>query len=233
MPRVVQPRVNKKKKQKLDFEKLHVDTSITIPPYELQNVVSTFSLGINGINLRAIATKYSFIEFNPQTFAAGTVRIREPRTTCLCFQSGNMVCTGGRTELESRLAARKYVRIFQNVGIPVCFKNFRIQNIVASAYVGFPIKLREMSRDFGPYCTFEPHLFPGLIFRSINPKLVFLCFRSGKIVITGAKNKLQIEQTYNSLYTNVIVKYRDSQDSTSSSSVYRNECRALLDADGL
>ena len=229
MPRTVTRATKKSRKAKLDLSKLVSNTRVTIPPFELQNVVSTFSLGLTGINLRLIANKFSFIEFNPQTFAAGTVRIREPRTTCLCFQSGNMVCTGGRTELESRLAARKYVRIFQNVGIPVCFKNFRIQNIVASANVGFPIKLREMARDFGPYSTFEPQLFPGLIFRSINPKLVFLCFRSGKIVITGAKNKTQIEQTYSSMYTNVIIKYRDVEGSTSSSSVYRNECRAELD----
>lgn len=222
-------RAKKPKKENFDLSKLTCNAHVEIPPFELQNVVSTFSLGLSGINLRKIANKFSFIEFNPQTFAAGTVRIRDPRTTCLCFQSGNMVCTGGRTELESRLAARKYVRIFQNAGLPACFSNFRIQNIVASANVGFTIKLREMARDFGPYSTFEPQLFPGLIFRSINPKLVFLCFRSGKVVITGAKNKTQIEQTYSSMYTNVLIKYRDVAGSTSSSSVYRNACRAELD----
>lgn len=233
MPRTTPTPSKKPKKQKFDLSTLKSNENVHIPPFELQNVVSTFSLGVTGINLRYIATKFSFLEFNPQCFAAGTVRIREPRTTALAFASGNMVCTGGRTELESRLAARKYVRIFQNVGIPVCFRNFKIQNIVASANVGFPIKLRELSRDFGPYSTFEPQLFPGLIFRSINPKLVFLLFRSGKVVITGAKCKQQIEQTYNSLYTNVILKYRDTEESTSSSSVYRNMCRSEIDTTGL
>lgn len=212
-------------KQKLNFKGLTQKDGIEIPPYHLQNVVSTFSLGVNGLNLKKIAMKYAFLEFNPQTFAAAIMRIRYPRTTALAFQSGNMVCTGARSLLLSRLAARKYCRIFQAVGIPVCFKNFRIQNIVASAAVGFTIKLQELAEAFGPYTQYEPDLFPGLILRSINPKLVFLIFRSGKIVITGGKSIEDIESTYYSLYTNIIVKYRDLDGSTQSSSEYRAKVR--------
>ena len=214
----------KKKKEKFDLSSLSApNTDSGIPEYTLQNVVSTFSLGVKGLDLRKIALTHTFLEFNPQTFAAATLRIREPRTTALAFASGNMVCTGSKTELESRLAARKYCRIFQNVGIPVCFKDFKIQNIVASASVGFTLKLQCIADDYGPYVTYEPDLFPGLMFRSINPKLVFLCFRSGKIVITGAKHKSQIDMTYKTLYHNIICRYRDTDDSTTSSSVYRSQ----------
>ena len=34
---------------------------------------------------------------------------------------------------------------------------------------------------------YEPELFPGLIYRMKQPKIVLLIFVSGKIVITGAK----------------------------------------------
>jgi transcription initiation factor TFIID TATA-box-binding protein len=223
----------KKKKQQIDLASLDIETKLVIPPFKLQNVVSTFSLGVSGLNLKYIALKYAFAEFNPQTFAAATLRCRYPRTTALAFASGNMVCTGGRSELESRYAARKYVRIFQQVGIPVCFSNFKIQNIVASASIGFTLKLQAIADDYGPYVTYEADLFPGLIFRSINPKLVFLCFRSGKIVITGAKNKEQIHQTYNSLYCNILIKYRDTENSTVSSSAYRNQIKQQRDLTGL
>ncbi len=223
----------KAKKKQIDFSTLAVDANVVIPPFHLQNVVSTFSLGVCGLNLKHIALKYSFAEFNPQTFAAATIRCRSPRTTALAFASGNMVCTGARSELESRYAARKYVRIFQEVGIPVCFSNFKIQNIVASAATGFALKLQEIANDYGPYVTYEPDLFPGLIFRSIDPKLVFLCFRSGKIVCTGAKNKEQIRKTYNGLYSSILVRYRDSKDTSISSSVYRNKLRQERDLSGL
>lgn len=35
------------------------------------------------------------------------MRIREPKTTALIFASGKMVCTGAKSEAESRLAAKK------------------------------------------------------------------------------------------------------------------------------
>jgi hypothetical protein len=37
----------------------------------------------------------------------------------------------------------------------------------------------------GPYVSYEASLFPGAVLRVSNPKVVFLLFRSGKIVITG------------------------------------------------
>ena len=213
------------KKKHFDFNTLTSKNNIEIPPYFLQNVVSTFSLGTRGLKLKEIAMKYAFLEYNPQTFAAAIIRIREPRTTALAFQSGNMVCTGAKSLLESRLAARKYCRLFQQVGIPVSFNTFKIQNIVASAYVGFTIKLQDIADAYGPYTQYEPDLFPGLILRSIDPKLVFLIFRSGKINITGGKKVEDVERTYHTLYTNIILKYRDKTGSTSSSSVYRSEIR--------
>lgn len=42
-----------------------------------------------------------------QRFAAVIMRIREPKTTALIFASGKMVCTGAKSEAESRLAAKK------------------------------------------------------------------------------------------------------------------------------
>jgi len=34
---------------------------------------------------------------------------------------------------------------------------------------------------------YEPELFPGLIYRMVDPKVVLLIFVSGKVVLTGAK----------------------------------------------
>ena len=60
-------------------------------------------------------------EYNPKRFAAVIMRIREPRTTALIFSSGKMVCTGAKSEEDSRLAARKYARIIQKLGFVVRF----------------------------------------------------------------------------------------------------------------
>ena len=33
--------------------------------------------------------------------------------------------------------------------------------------------------------SYEPELFPGLIYRMLKPKIVLLIFVSGKVVLTG------------------------------------------------
>ncbi len=228
MPKVKRPKKKKSKRKSIDpndFRKDAERQDLALPTFELQNVVATFNLGVDHLDLRAIALEKPFIEYNPQKFAAATLRIRQPRTTALAFASGNMVCTGAKTELESRLAGRKYVRLLQKHGIPVSFRAFKIQNIVASAEVPHTLKLMELSRSYGPYVSYEPDLFPGLVFRTTAPKLVFLLFRSGKIVITGAKSRDEIAQTFKMLFYGIIVKYIDWEDDTQSSSDYRAKMR--------
>ena len=55
-----------------------------------------------------------------------------------------------------------------------------------------------MSHD--KFSTYEPEIFPGLIYRMVNPKIVLLIFASGKIVLTGAKNKEDIFNAFNEMY---------------------------------
>ena len=217
----------KKKTKHIDAASLDIgDTQhVALPAFELQNVVATFNLGVDHLDLRSIALHKPFVEYNPQKFAAATIRIRYPRTTALDFASGNMVCTGAKTEIESRLASRKYVRLLQKHGIPVCFRNFKIQNIVASAEIPHTLKLLELSQTYGPYVSYEPDLFPGLVFRTTAPKLVFLLFRSGKIVITGAKSRTEIQATFASLFYGIICKFIDYEDTSGSSSEYRAKMR--------
>lgn len=80
--------------------------------------MSTVNLGCK-LDLKKIALHARNAEYNPKRFAAVIMRIREPRTTALIFSSGKMVCTGAKSEEDSRLAARKYARIVQKLGFPV------------------------------------------------------------------------------------------------------------------
>lgn len=82
------------------------------------------------------------------------MRIRNPRTTALIFNSGRMVCTGAKNEAESRLAARKYARVVQKLGFPVKFLDFRIHNMVGSVDVRFPIRLNDLVLTHGQFSRF-------------------------------------------------------------------------------
>jgi transcription initiation factor TFIID TATA-box-binding protein len=222
-----EPKKRKSKRKRIDPTLLQCIPikGLKLPPFTLQNVVATFNLGVDHLDLRAIALEKPFIEYNPQKFAAASLRIREPRTTALAFASGNMVCTGAKTEIESRFAGRKYVRVLQKHGIPVSFRDFKIQNIVASAEISHSLKLVELASSYGPYVSYEPDLFPGLVFRTTAPKLVFLIFRSGKVVITGAKCRDEIQDTWKRLFFGIVQKFIDTDDTSESSSDYRTKQR--------
>lgn len=167
---------------------------------DVQNVVSTVSLGIQ-LDLKRIALKARNAEYNPRRFAAVIMRIREPKTTALIFSSGKMVITGAKSEEASKLGCKKYARIIQRLGYShVKFLDFRIQNIVASCDVKFPIRLESLAHAHNQFCSYEPELFPGLIYRMITPKVVLLIFVSGKLVLTGAKERKDIYQAFNNIY---------------------------------
>jgi transcription initiation factor TFIID TATA-box-binding protein len=94
------------------------------------------------------------------------MRIRDPKTTALIFASGKMVVTGAKSEDDSRLASRKYARIIQKLGFDAKFQEFKIQNIVGSCDVKFPIRLEGLS-------------FSHMQFSSYEPEVSLTCLRSG------------------------------------------------------
>jgi transcription initiation factor TFIID TATA-box-binding protein len=53
--------------------------------------------------------------------------------------------------------------------------------------------------DHNNFCTYEPELFPGLIYRMKKPHIVFLIFASGKLVITGAQEEEDIYTAFNNI----------------------------------
>ncbi|XP_053836294.1 TATA box-binding protein-like 2 [Vidua macroura] len=166
---------------------------------QLQNIVSTVNLACK-LDLKNIALHARNAEYNPKRFAAVIMRIREPRTTALIFSSGKMVCTGAKSEEQSRLAARKYARVVQKLGFPAKFLDFKIQNMVGSCDVRFPIRLEGLVLTHQQFSSYEPELFPGLVYRMVKPRIVLLIFVSGKVVLTGAKDRSEIYEAFENIY---------------------------------
>ncbi|XP_028761227.1 TATA-box-binding protein 1-like [Neltuma alba] len=163
------------------------------------NIVATFVLDCE-LDLKKIAQQARNAEFNPKRFSAAIMRIREPKTTALIFSSGKVVCTGAKSEADSKLAARKFARIIQKLGFEVKFKDFKIQNMVGSCDVKFPIRLESLACSHATFSSYEPELFPGLIYRMKHPKIVLLVFVSGKVVLTGAKERDEIYKAFDNIY---------------------------------
>lgn len=170
---------------------------------KLENIVSTVNFDCK-LDLRKIALHAKNAEYNPKRFAAVIMRIREPKTTALIFSSGKMVCTGAKSETDSETAARKYAKTIKKLGFDVKFKEFMIQNIVGSSSVNFAINLEVLQNQHQKFCTFDPEIFPGLIYRMVQPKIVLLIFCSGKVVLTGAKKREQLSEAFSKIYPTLI-----------------------------
>jgi transcription initiation factor TFIID TATA-box-binding protein len=132
------------------------------------------------------------------------MRIREPRTTALVFKTGKMIVTGAKDILESENAAKTYVKIIQKCGFSATVSEFRISNMSATVDFGFPIRLEGLMYAHHSNCTYEPELFPGLVYRMVDPKVVLLIFVSGKVVITGAKNIESLTQGLTNIHPHLI-----------------------------
>jgi transcription initiation factor TFIID TATA-box-binding protein len=172
----------------------------------IKNIVSTLNLGVS-VELKLLAKKCKNTEFNPKRFPAAVIRIKEPKTTALIFGSGKMVVTGAKSEGDSKIAARTFAKMVRKCGFAVTFKEFKIQNIVGVADVNFPIRLEALQMRHSHFCQYEPEVFPGAIYRLLQPKLVLLIFVSGRIVITGAKNKEDAKKFLDFIYP-VLVEYK-------------------------
>lgn len=57
------------------------------------------------------------------------------------------------------------------------------------------------------FSSYEPELFPGLIYRLGQPRVVLLIFVSGKVVITGAKKEEDLVEGLRKVYP-VMLEFR-------------------------
>mmetsp|Transcript_15902 Transcript_15902/g.25218 ORF Transcript_15902/g.25218 Transcript_15902/m.25218 type:complete len:241 (-) Transcript_15902:214-936(-) len=176
-------------------------TTISEPPEmpQTKNVVATMHVKCK-LDLKEIMTKSRNSEYNPKRFAAVIMRIRQPKSTALIFSSGKIVITGAKTTDDAFISARKYVRILQKLEFPAKFTDYKVVNIVACCSVRFSIRLESLAHFKPQNASYEPELFPGLIYRMSQPKVVILIFVSGKIVLTGAKSKQEIDQSFRRLW---------------------------------
>jgi len=160
----------------------------------IQNVVASAAFN-QPVDLDAIVKAFSHVEYRPKVFPGLSFRLKKPKTCTLIFDTGSMVCTGAKSEKESKRAIRKVIRELKREGIIITGKpEIKIQNIVASGSLGSPIDLEDLCMQIhvGGSLMYEPEQFPGAIYRMDSPHVVFLIFSNGKIVCVGAKKEEQI-----------------------------------------
>ena len=168
----------------------------------IQNVVAIVTLN-QRFDLYAIVKGNPGVEYNPKRFPGLVFRLKKPKTAILIFTTGKMVCTGAKSENESKKAVLKVVKELKRSGIIIPGKpEIKVVNIVASANLLGRIELEDCAYAL-ERTMYEPEQFPGLIYRMGDPKVVILIFSSGKLVITGATKEEDIYKAVAKLHENL------------------------------
>jgi len=165
----------------------------------IENVVASATLN-QKVDLNAVVKGYPGVEYRPERFPGLVFKLRRPKTATLIFSTGKMVCTGARSEKESRRAVTTVVKELKKGGIIIVSKpDLKVVNIVASARLGGKIDLEKAVFTLGK-AMYEPEQFPGLIYRMDEPKVVILIFASGNLVCTGGKREQDVHDAVHKLH---------------------------------
>ncbi|HDP73344.1 MAG TPA: TATA-box-binding protein [Candidatus Woesearchaeota archaeon] len=154
------------------------------------NIVVSSSLG-KEVPLEKMATVLANTEYNPEQFPGLVLRIKEPKTSALIFNSGNIVCTGARSLQKVRESINRIKEAVAKVGVNVTIEpKITVQNIVASGSIGMDLNLNKLAITMRN-TEYEPEQFPGLVYKLNDPDIsaTFLLFSNGKIVCTGTKSE--------------------------------------------
>ncbi len=76
------------------------------PEITVQNIVASANLNKRMLNLELASMWLEKSMYEPEQFPGLIYRLPKPKTVLLLFQSGNVVCTGGKTENDVHLAVR-------------------------------------------------------------------------------------------------------------------------------
>lgn len=70
-----------------------------------------------------------------------TMKLRRPYTTASIWSSGKVTCTGATSEIQAKIAARRFARSLQKLGFKVRFNNYRVVNVLGTCCMPFAIKI--------------------------------------------------------------------------------------------
>lgn len=161
---------------------------------EVQNIVlSVIYPGVE-FDLEKLARTLEDARYDPEVFPGIAYKSEDPSASFLIFASGKMNCVGAKSMRDAKLAIEKLTKKLKASGAKIKGPpEVKVQNIVASFDFFREFDLEAIARSF-KNTEYEPEVFPGLVFRLDDPKVVILLFVSGKGVCAGAKTMKEIER---------------------------------------
>ena len=163
------------------------------------NLVITTDLK-HKLYLEKIASTLSNTQYEPEQFPGLVMRIKEPKTSALLFTSGKIVCTGAKSIDSAKKAIHKIIDYLKKVDIKITIEPIlTTQNLVGAGELGFELNLNALAMKLRNV-EYEPEQFPGLVYKIKHPfNASFLLFSNGKLVCTGTKNEVEMNECLDQL----------------------------------
>ena len=154
----------------------------------IENIVVSAQI-VESLDLDKLAEAIPDSEYNPEEVPTLIIHFEKPKTVVMLFSNGKVVFTGPKNMEEVDEITKMIDNKLNAIGIKV-YKNpdIKIQNMVASTDLKKNLDLRSIANSIGN-ADYDPEHFPGLIYRTDDPKIVMLLFDSGKIICNGTESE--------------------------------------------
>lgn len=198
-----------------------------IPSGLTVNVAAQYRLELQQLNSRRIAVLADLgLGYNPKRFVAGTGRVRvyppgyrhgdrriAPQdVTALLYHTSKVVLTGASNEYMARDSAwAQTFMLHRRLGVPVKMSAFRIENIVCNFFLGYEVDLAKFKESEGSLVDYNPQCFPAAIY-SLNKRFTVLVNYTGKLIITGSRDRNASIKYYGALYEKLLPFKTDNAD---------------------
>lgn len=194
-----------------------------LTPGCIVNITAQFHMSVDWVNVHTITALLNIgAEYNPSRFVAATLRLRIDDTrlpyvpyakstdpssqeiTFLIYNSGNIIITGtNKQPILQRSVWEFALMISRYTNIKAYPENIRIENIVCNYYLGFKIDLWKFTLSESDFCDYQPDNFPAAMYTECtrkNPKFTALVNHTGRIIITGSRDKRDSINLFKRLY---------------------------------
>ena len=181
-------------------------------PVSLSNCVASASVGVCiDIDVFCAKTGATISEY-AKSYAA-SLTLTDPVVRALVHRNGKIVVTGTNTEEATYRAVQRTFEVVKDVTPLAVLSGVGIDNIVGTADLGFEVNLRVAGEWMGCRVDalrmnfdseklerglrFIPEDFlDGLRPLKYMPPIKVLMFGGGRVIISGAKNKAELDATW-------------------------------------
>lgn len=164
------------------------------------NVLAKVELGSSSISLEEVALHAKDIEYDTRKGSFAAMYLKRPAyCSARLYSGGSLILNGAPSEMIAKQCTRKLARRVQKASsCDICFRNFRITNMLVAASCGFPIDLEGLHQQYSSVCDWEPERTPGLV-ASLNDARCIV-HGSGKVSISGCRSFESAVNVFAKLY---------------------------------